>query len=123
MIYKSSNAFSLWDFNVSLQLLLIRCSGLEDTKFNNIDVVFMGCTYLNIPTEMKGIEIMESQNLNLSEYLEDNLTKKLFLLKSNGKNYYISAMSCFVYRNSLEFYESSIRDSGSHSVLIASSEM
>jgi hypothetical protein len=126
-IYKNDQAFSLWDYNISHQVLLLRCNGFNNMEYNNIDIVFMGVFLINIPTYLIGIEITELSieqfdryNLQVSEI---HFNDKFFIVKSQEKEFVIGALAFSVFQNKLKFDVSSIRAEGAsdHGIQIATS--
>jgi hypothetical protein len=124
-LYYSDQAFSLWDFNISHQILLLRSNGFGHEKFKNIDVIFWNVSFVNIPTCMNGIEIFELQSGDYHKYelpfSKMLSTDSLFIIKSEEKEYIIGADLLNVYYNELNFSTSSIRIQKGEGVLIFSS--
>jgi hypothetical protein len=58
--------FKLWDYNVSHNQLLIRSSKSENTN-TNIDIKFIGVSYINLPATITDISFVEpiSEELNI----------------------------------------------------------
>lgn len=98
-MYRSNEVFLFWDYTPSHRQLLLRCvaenSKQSSLQARNIDITFTNVTYINIPTEFFGIEIVESN------YLADGtIVYSITCLKSKSE-YYIHANSMFAFENDL----------------------
>jgi hypothetical protein len=96
----SDRKFRIWSYTVSHNILIIRSplSYKDADNFNpllsyNIDIEFIGVTYLDIPTRLNGFEIKEAEK-NIPDKILDqfNLTGgRIFEIISETKRYYIIA--------------------------------
>lgn len=102
-MYHSDRIFRMWDYCVSHDQCLIRSSG-EGLNSPNIDVIFYGVSYLEIPSLFDGIKIthcpIEKGGLE-------------FVIESAGKSYYIHAVYCKVFENELKRLDTSLEKPGS----------
>lgn len=114
--FQSAKIFQVWDALVSHAHFLLR-SSYTDPDSGNIDIIFIGTSYLEIPTMLYGLEIAET----LDSFLLDQFTKrtgkkfgigtgnKLFEIKSAGKEFYVIAGQVLIDTNTLETFESPLR--------------
>jgi len=107
----SQRRFKVWDYNVSHNQLLIRSPKTEEFQ-TNIDIIFFGVSYLNLPTTMHGISLCESsvEEVNNIQLVFPNKsdTDKVFVLSSLNNKYMVVAKSCKILENELDIFETSL---------------
>lgn len=107
----SKRRFKFWDYNVSHNQLLIRSP--KNEEFNtNIDIKFIGVSYLDIPTIMTGFFFSEPSIDEVSK-VKVNLPAKsesdnIFVLSSLNNRYIIVAKFCGVSENELDIFETTL---------------
>lgn len=70
----NNRLFKLWYYTVSHKQMLLRSVGFDGAC--NIDIYFEDVSYVEIPSDMKGIEILETTQADI-----DYIAKKLAILK------------------------------------------
>lgn len=109
----TTRTFSLWNYVISHDRMLIR-SPKNQNYTHNIDILFLGVYYLNLPTMMKGLTIYQADTEHISAIetlLNINLLKSslsLFIVESNNHTYQIVAAKMHIEKNELGFFESSL---------------
>lgn len=101
MVYNSYRKFKIWGYTVSHSSLLIRSvmkftdeDGFSEDTSYNIDVEFWSVTYINAPTFLEGIKIIEISKNDLPENINRELCKynqKVFEIHEGDNKYYIIA--------------------------------
>jgi len=105
--FESESIFRLWDYNVSLDTMLIRSNNDE----GNVDLVFWGVYFLQSKTMFKGIKIQEAtiKDYELVKNYTANKNEKLYVLESEKEFFFIGALGLSIHTNNLEFHVSTIR--------------
>jgi len=91
--------FRVWDYNVSHDQLLIRSPKTPDRP-TNIDIVFVGVRYMDIPTHFQCLEVSEGESL------PEN-TRAYTLFDGQGQHR-IEAVAMTVLENKLDYVQSSL---------------
>ena len=103
--------FRLWDYNVSHDQLLLR-SPITDEHDTNLDVVFWGVRYLQIPTRFQEIQITRGTNddsMRLSAILGEAVPlDDIFCLCESATRYLVVAAGYKVLSNRLDLFVSSL---------------
>ncbi|GAA4055566.1 hypothetical protein GCM10022409_48520 [Hymenobacter glaciei] len=112
VLYKSDKEFNLVDASVSHSELLLRSDKIGNEDGFNIDIIFSGVEYLQMPSLLNGLSIYRDSEKKFGYKKVDwMLGKKLasvFNIKSGGDDYYIVAFDFIVFQNKLAFGESSL---------------
>ena len=110
-IFESAETYTLEDFDMGHQRLLIR-RPKGQTHDDNMDIIFEGVRYINIPTLMRGIVIRKGSGESLEErqHIKDYLVpgSHLYRIALQQSECYIIASCMGIYTNSFEFYETSL---------------
>lgn len=107
------NKFQLIDYSTTHSQLLLRSMRNKARDFN-IDIHIKGVFSLLMPTVFQGIEIAifeigDEKKYLIEEYGFDLAYHRIFSLKnSEGKVYFVNAMSFGIYHNKLDILETSI---------------
>jgi hypothetical protein len=102
------SVFSLLDYSRSHSQLLFRSNKNKQRDYN-IDIIFKGVLYINIPNQMNGLEISLKSTLPGNPKLINDSNYKVFsLVNSDEEEYYLNAMAFGVFRNGLDLLVSSI---------------
>ena len=56
---QSDRDFRLWEYRVSHDQLLLR-SPQGETHWRNLDLIFVGVEYLDLPTLLRGVELRQA---------------------------------------------------------------
>lgn len=104
--FVSDRYFVLFDFFNSHRQLLLR-SIKNDNYDKNIDVIFFDVVYVQLASNLLGINILELKTKPPEIILNSN-TSNWFQLNSGIDKYYISASHVDIYENSLDFRETSL---------------
>lgn len=101
IIYQSNRKFKIWAYTVSHNSLILRSlmkfigdDGFTEDVSYNIDVEFWTVTFINIPTSLVGIKIIEISEELLPKSIDRELCKynqKIFELQDGDKKYHIIA--------------------------------
>ncbi|PSB59463.1 hypothetical protein [Chamaesiphon polymorphus] len=106
--------FKLWDYHTSHNHLLLRSPKSPDSNHTppantNIDIRFFGVSYLNIPTLLRGCEIVEAnvEKINTIDSLFPNRTaeNKIFIIVSAGSRYLVVAVGYEISENDLDIFQ------------------
>lgn len=110
LIYESDNYFSFYDYHISHKQLLIR--GEFDN--HNIDFAFDAVSFINCITTLRGITLyFLTQEEAICKGLKISDGMKTFLIRdSSGREFHINAGTLRMFKNNLDFYESSIDMTG-----------
>ena len=122
-IHKSDRWFAMWGALVSHSQLLIRspkgpASPSEPERLTNIGLVFDGVDYLNLPTSLKGLELLEPSQEEIANVESligpvDN-HKWIRILASQGHRFVIVAAHCSIYENDWGWFESPLETQHTH---------
>ncbi len=88
VIFQSNRTFRIWDYLVSHDHLLLH-SRINEENIDNIEIVFEGVSFIQLPTLLKGIVIKKS-------------TENKFKIETDGKEYFIDAINFSVFKNTTE---------------------
>ncbi len=115
--FSSSRDFQIWDYYISLSQLLLRSVPDEGKgEQENIDIIFKGVFYLDIPATLSGIEIDTPTGDELTRLQSRAGTQqdaaaayyKYFVLVSKGRRFYIGAFGMSIETNTLGMLETSL---------------
>lgn len=111
MIFQSDRHFKLWDYSVSHMQMLLRSPRTPDIE-TNIDVVFWGVEFVELPTSLLGIEIIAASSGDASDLrarLKRNVEPGgLFRVVSSGNSYVVVASGFTVFQNMLDIFDSTV---------------
>lgn len=105
--------FQVWDYVISHGQLLIRSPRSSEQDFN-LDILFVGVSYLEIPVYLGEFQFDEANFRDL-EHLKQRYpfefyaSTKVFVLATQKFRYYIVAAHCTLKRNELEMLESPLQ--------------
>jgi len=107
--------FSLLDYNISHKVLLFRKS--SNTEENqNIDLVFEGTFYLEVPTKLKNIIVYQADEETTNKVIKryggmfyPEYSQVIFVIESGTALYYIGCIRLLITENSLNLLTSSIK--------------
>ncbi len=80
---------------------------------DNIDIIFEGVSYINVPTLMRGIVIRKGsaeptgEKQQIMDYMGPGL--RLYIIVLQQSECYIIALCMGIYTNKLKFYETSLK--------------
>lgn len=112
---------------MSHQVLLLRCNEFANGADKNIDIVFIDVFFINLKTDLVGLEIFELSTQDYFKFglegVNKHVNQKFFILRSQEREYIIGALAFSVYQNKLDRTVSSIRSEGARDAgtLIATS--
>lgn len=111
IIYKSNRKFNLTDYFDSHGQMLLRSYKDEEYDYN-IDIIFFGVSYINMPISFKNlvITVIEPNDV-LNELVYSQKIKqndRIFEILSDKMKFYIYASFFKVYKNYLDFNETSL---------------
>lgn len=111
LVFQSDIDFKIYDYNISHKQLLIRGENFSENY--NIDIVFEGTELINCSTHLCGIKIyqLNQEEIN-TKGINNNNSNRVFLIISNNIEYYIVTGIMRVYKNRLNWDESSIDMTG-----------
>jgi len=113
MIYENGRTFKIIDFVCSHSQLLLRSFGTNGDPFN-IDLLFKGVSFLQLPTSLDGISIGLLDSLANEEKdsypfgTDRNNGNVVYVLRSGEELSFLNALGFSIYHNQLELLESSI---------------
>lgn len=99
--------FQLWEYKVSHGSLLIR-SPKSPSETNNIDLIFAGVEFVQLPRHLDGIVVEEGNksDLALSTKLTLRSTSKVFVISSAGERHLIAAVAIKICENEVDIFDS-----------------
>ncbi len=107
----SGRTFRVWEFRVSHDQLLLRSARTERHP-KNVDIIFAGVDFVNLPTKLGEIEISNPTADDLRRvhvaFREDVAERDVHVIVSHGKRFVIVAAGMKVIENDLDFFESSL---------------
>lgn len=103
--------FRIWDYRVSHDQLLLRSPARGDAD-RNVDIVFVGVEYLNLPSRLEGVTLITAEPVEIAR-AETAVGRQLdpqqvFVLSSGGHRYMVVAVAMNVLENELDLFESSL---------------
>ncbi|MBL8205313.1 MAG: hypothetical protein JNM09_13845 [Blastocatellia bacterium] len=107
----SNEIFQVWDHLVSHNYFLLRCA-ISNTRSENIDIIFFYTKYLELPTTLRGLELVIDHNHSTQQQIAERAGitfdehLKVFSLKSMEKIFYIAAYSASIHINTLPMFDS-----------------
>jgi hypothetical protein len=111
MSFASDRRFRIWDYNVSHNQMLLRSPKSPDHS-ENIDIVFWGVEYIEIPSAFTGVELVKASTEEASSMKripeKRCETSDVHVLSSGGKKFVVVAAGFKVLRNDLDIFESSL---------------
>lgn len=112
-VFKSQRTFALWDVNPTHARVLFRSQkGDRNGTSGNLDLQFQCVSYLEIPFDIRGIEIRlaePDERLKVIGRLGRSFADDtLFAIETNAQTYYVAALSFHVDENDLPLMQSSI---------------
>lgn len=113
VLYESSKRFVLADFVTSHGQLLLRAQKINDSRGVNTDIVFSSADYIQVPSWLDGISIIQNTSGKRFGYeqvdkLLDGSIHKAFEIQSGGTSFYVVAASFEVFENELAFGQTSL---------------
>lgn len=97
--------FTFWYYTVSHSMALLRSVGRDGDE--NIDLVFWDVTYIEIPTDIDGIELREPNDAD-RDYISrkaGDVRGEITVLVQGVRKYYIVSAGAKVVRNRLDLFE------------------
>lgn len=104
--------FQTWEFKVSHGQLLIR-SPKDANHSTNIDLMFSGVEYMDLPRHLGQLEVQQPDETDVS-FIGERLAKQgssdsIFVLTSDNRRYRVVAAALTVSENELDIFESPFR--------------
>ena len=112
-VFRSNRHFVILDYFMSHGQLLLR-SGIDKNNKTNLDIIFFGVSYIQLPTSFLGITIKKSYKQHIiPEYESIKLFLSydgsfLFEIECKSELFYVGASNFIVYENDLRFNETSL---------------
>ncbi|RKG79539.1 hypothetical protein D7W82_30735 [Corallococcus sp. CA049B] len=107
----SERVFRVWEFRVSHDQLLIRSARTAQHP-QNLDVIFAGVDYLELPTKLGEIEITSPMVDDLRKvqaaFREGVTERDVHVIVSGGRRFVVVAAKMTVVKNDLDIFESSL---------------
>lgn len=108
----ASRMFQTWEFKVSHGQLLIR-SPKDANHPTNIDLMFSGVEYMDLPRHLGQLEVQQPDETDVS-FIGERLAKQgssdsIFVLTSDNRRYRVVAAALTVSENELDIFESPFR--------------
>lgn len=107
----SNRTFRLWEYRVSHDQLLLR-SPLSKTFSTNLDVIFAGIRYLEMPTFWHSLSITEGtpeEMQDICQRLKRNMPhERIYILSSGETRFKVVAVSMKIFENELDIFQSSL---------------
>jgi hypothetical protein len=105
--------FRIWEFQVSHSRLLIR-SPKSSLHPMNVDLMFFAVRYVNIPTFLNGIEIVDvvpDEVSNISAMIGRTVqTSDVFVFLSEGQRFVVVSGAMKISENEMDIFETEFKD-------------
>ncbi|SEW40258.1 hypothetical protein SAMN05421841_2685 [Chryseobacterium wanjuense] len=108
-LYKSNRKFRIWAYMVSHSSLILRSEmkypdqdDYAESISSNIDIEFWAVSYINLPSDLLGINIREITSEALPKEINKDLLifdMRIFELKSDESKYYVIAGGILIGEN------------------------
>lgn len=107
----SNRTFRLWEYRVSHSQLLIRSPKHQQFP-TNVDIIFAGVEYLELPIRWENLSIGEGTEEEINEIrvlLKRNMPhSKMYILHEGETRFKVVAAGMKVFENELDMFESSL---------------
>ena len=105
----TSRTFQTWVFIVSHGQLLIRSPKTSECP-TNMDLMFLGVEYMDLPRFLRGFEVVEPNDADVS-LIRERLDKlgssdRIFVISSNNRRYHVVAAALQISENEREIFDS-----------------
>lgn len=105
--------FKIWDASPSFTRILLRSpKNNVENICENIDIIFWGVCYLNIPFTFRGIQIEHANAAEVKQIMpfigRELINEQIFVLIAEDRRYYIAAINYTVQENILDIFETSL---------------
>ncbi len=111
MMNLSGCYFEVWEFRVSHEQLLLRSPRTKGQP-RNIDVIFGGVDYMELPSKLGEIQIAVPTDADLARvrgaYKADVRPDWVRVLVSKDRRYVVVAAGMKIFENDLDLFESSL---------------
>lgn len=106
--------FQMWEFHVSHGSLLIR-SPRGVGHVSNLDLMFFGVEYLDVPRFLRGLRVENATPQELKSF-QQKIGKQIspssaFILTSSGQRFVVLAAGMRFDENEMDIFESPFRES------------
>lgn len=97
--------FKLWYYTVSHGQMLLRSKATEGKS--NIDIYFGDVEYIEIPTKINEIEILQTTQADIDYIMQRivNTDKRITVISSESRRYYVVSSVVKVLENVLDMFE------------------
>jgi hypothetical protein len=107
--YLGGRVFQLWEYRVSHGMMLVR-SPMSPTEKMNVDIMFAGVEYLDLPRFLRELEIDDPTDADIA-FAIDRLgkplkNKQVIVLKAGSKRYVVVAAGVKVVESDMGMFES-----------------
>ncbi len=115
MSFSSGRTFKIWDYRVGHNQLLLR-SPESPGMAGNVDVIFVGVDYFDIPTRIDGLEFVEPTDSEIAHFdaqvSRAHRSSEVFCLTSRDRRYFVVGVAFWVVENNLDTCVSSLETPG-----------
>lgn len=97
--------FKLWYYTVSHKQMLLRSIGKDENC--NLDIYFSDVSYIELPMEMDGIQILETEQEDI-DYITSKIgstDKVITVLMNKSNKYYVVSAVMKIFENKLSMFE------------------
>lgn len=107
----TGRTFRVWEFRVSHDQLLLR-SPRTAQHSQNLDIIFAGVDYLDLPTKLGEIELTHPAADDLrrvhAAYREDVAERDVHVIVSGGRRFVVVAAGMKIIESDMDIFESSL---------------
>lgn len=108
----TSRRFQTWEFKVSHGQLLIRSPKTAECP-TNVDLIFTGVEYMDLPRFLGGIELDDPKEADVS-IIRERLDKQfasdsMFVITTGSHRYYVVAAALKISEHELDIFDSPFR--------------
>lgn len=116
-LFSTNRELRCWEYTVSLRQLLLRSPKGETGEATNLDIIFLGVRFIQMPTGFKGLTISKGGDTHV-ELVERAVgapvkPNRVFVLTTERREFLILAATMRVEENTLDLRETSVEFSPS----------
>lgn len=110
--FSSERIFSLFDYYVGHQHLLLRSSAGHGGD-ENLDLIFGAVQYVELPSVLRGVRVTrpggdEAETVEKRSGADTNGGRLIYALDSGGRRFYVVASTLWIHKNKLPGLKSSL---------------
>jgi hypothetical protein len=109
-MFDSNRIFQVWDASSSFSRIMLRSpKNVTDNYHMNIDIVFWGVKYINIPWVIRGFSLVNTEDndsMVIEKYMGYTIDKdNIYTIISQNMRYYVVATKYIITENDIDIFE------------------